>query len=332
MTLKRSKIVRLNLAIANIVTENYRVVLKDICAVAEAVAKGDLSKTLMVTAEGEFDDAKRTVNKMVGNLSRFATEILRATKEVGTKGHLGERAKLDDVEGSWKDITETVNNMANQLKHQTRNVASITTAVAEGDTTQEIPAEAQGASFSILALTTGEIRDLAGTINRMIRRLNKFGMEVARVAREVGIEGQLGGEADVGDVQGLWKEITCNVNDMANNLTAQVRAFAEITVAASERSFGDVSEPVRNLKQQINDMVTSLNGSIQRNNLAREAADSASASKSDFLAKMSHELRTPMNGIIGLLSITLEDADGQLNANQKENLQTVWVRVLLFWD
>jgi len=163
----------------------------------------------------------------------------------------------------------------------------------------------------------------------MIRRLNNFGNEVARVAREVGIEGRLGGQADDRDVQGLWKEITSNVNDMANNLTAQVRAFAEITLAASERGFCDVSKTGKagNLKQQINDMVTSLNGSIQRNNMAREAADSASASKSEFLANMSHELRTPMNGIIGLLSIMLEDTDGQLNASQKENLQTVWVYV-----
>lgn len=162
----------------------------------------------------------------------------------------------------------------------------------------------------------------------MILRLDHFGTEVGRVAREVGIEGRLGGQAEVQDVEGLWKEITSNVNDMANNLTAQVRAFAEITTAASERGFGGVSgtSKVGNLKQQISEMVASLNGSIQRNNMARDAADLASASKSDFLANMSHELRTPMNGIIGLLSITLEDTDGQLNASQKENLQTVWVR------
>lgn len=178
---------------------------------------------------------------------------------------------------------------------------------------------------------SGEIRELAGTINNMIQRLNNFGNEVCRVAREVGIEGRLGGQADVRDVQGLWKEITSNVNDMANNLTAQVRAFAEITIAASERDFDDLSKTSKagNLKQQINDMVTSLNGSIQRNNLAREAADSASASKSEFLANMSHELRTPMSGIIGLLSLTLEETDGRLNMRQKENLQTVSLRSIV---
>ena len=162
----------------------------------------------------------------------------------------------------------------------------------------------------------------------MIQRLNNFGNEVCRVAREVGIEGRLGGQADVRDVQGLWKETTSNVNEMANNLTAQVRAFADITMAASEKDLGYVPKTSKsgNLKQQINEMVTSLNGSIKRNNLAREAADSASATKSEFLANMSHELRTAMNGIIGLLSLTLEETDGQLNLSQKENLQTVSLR------
>jgi osomolarity two-component system, sensor histidine kinase NIK1 len=160
----------------------------------------------------------------------------------------------------------------------------------------------------------------------MIWRLNHFGHEVCRVAREVGVEGRLGGQANVEDVHGLWKEITSNVNDMANNLTAQVNAFAEVT-RVGELSFGTSLKNSKpgNLKQQINDMVTSLNGSIQRTNSAREAADSANSRKSQFLANMSHELRTPMNGIIGLLSLTLEETDGKLNKNQKENLQTVSV-------
>ena len=128
--------------------EDYRVALKDIRTVAEAVARGELSKTLVVTGEGEIDDAKRTVNKMVGKLSQFSTDVLRVTQQVGSMGKLGERAKLNDVEGTWKELAVNVNKMADQLTRQTRNVSSVTTAVAEGDATvQEIPAEAQGAPF-----------------------------------------------------------------------------------------------------------------------------------------------------------------------------------------
>jgi osomolarity two-component system, sensor histidine kinase NIK1 len=178
-------------------------------------------------------------------------------------------------------------------------------------------------------LTTGEILSLAETINNMIRRLNNFGNEVCRVAREVGIEGRLGVQADVQDVEGLWKEITSNVNDMANNLTAQVRAFADITSGAGDGSFGfitvEASGEMDNLKKQINSMVINLRASIQKDKQAREAAELANRSKSEFLANMSHEIRTPMNGIIGLSSLTLEEKDGQLNPSQKENLQTVLV-------
>jgi signal transduction histidine kinase len=172
---------------------------------------------------------------------------------------------------------------------------------------------------------------LAETINNLIRRLNNFGNEVCRVAREVGIEGRLGVQADVQDVEGLWKEITSNVNDMANNLTAQVRAFADITSGdPGDGTFGliavEASGEMDNLKQQINTMVINLRASIQKDKQAREAAELANRSKSEFLANMSHEIRTPMNGIIGLSSLTLEEKDGQLNPSQKENLQTVLVK------
>jgi len=191
------------------------------------------------------------------------------------------------------------------------------------------PPRSLPAFIGTLLIGVGEILSLAETINNMIRRLNNFGNEVCRVAREVGIEGRLGVQADVQDVEGLWKEITSNVNDMANNLTAQVRAFADITAGASDGTFGlinvEASGEMDNLKQKINSMVIDLRASIQKDKAAREAAELANRSKSEFLANMSHEIRTPMNGIIGLSSLTLEEKDGQLNPSQRENLQTVLV-------
>jgi osomolarity two-component system, sensor histidine kinase NIK1 len=136
------------------VIQDYRNVLKDICAVAEAVSRGELAETLVATAEGEIDDAKRTVNKMTEKLRKFTTEVLRVTREVGSKGKLGEQASLDDLEGTWKELAMALNNMANKFKHQTRNIASVTAAVEEGDTTQEFPAEAQGAPFFYCVLNS----------------------------------------------------------------------------------------------------------------------------------------------------------------------------------
>jgi osomolarity two-component system, sensor histidine kinase NIK1 len=255
---------------------------------------------------------------MVSKLRTFSSEVTRVAREVGTEGRLGGQAKIEGVEGTWKELTDNVNTMADRLTHQVRSIANVTTAVSLGDLSQQIEVDAQG-----------EILSLAETINNMIGRLNNFGNEVCRVAREVGIEGRLGVQADVQDVEGLWKEITSNVNDMANNLTAQVRAFADITAGASDGMFGlinvEASGEMDNLKQQINQMVLSLRASIQQDKQAREAAELANRSKSEFLANMSHEIRTPMNGIIGLSSLTLEEKDGQLNPSQKENLQTVLV-------
>ena len=136
------------------VIQDYRNVLKDICAVAEAVSRGELAETLVATAEGEIDDAKRTVNKMTDKLRKFTTEVLRVTREVGSKGKLGEQASLDGLEGTWKELAMALNNMAKKFKHQTRNIASVTAAVEEGDTTQEIPAESQGAPFFYCVLNS----------------------------------------------------------------------------------------------------------------------------------------------------------------------------------
>src|SRR5438046_742612 len=208
--------------------------------------------------------------------------------------------------------------MESNLTQQVRDVANVTTAVARGDLSKTITVTAQG-----------EIDQLKQTVNNMVAKLNQFSSEVTRVAREVGTEGRLGGQAKIEDVEGTWKELTSNVNDMANNLTAQVRAFADITSGTGDGTFGliavEASGEMDNLKQQINSMVINLRASIQKDKQAREAAELANRSKSEFLANMSHEIRTPMNGIIGLSSLTLEEKDGQLNPSQKENLQTVLV-------
>jgi osomolarity two-component system, sensor histidine kinase NIK1 len=307
--------------------------VRDVANVTTAVARGDLSKTITVTAQGEIDQLKQTVNNMVAKLNQFSSEVTRVAREVGTEGRLGGQAKIEGVEGTWKELTDNVNTMADRLTHQVRSIANVTTAISLGDLSQQIEVDAQGSPRSYFS-DVGEILSLAETINNMILRLNNFGNEVCRVAREVGIEGRLGVQADVQDVEGLWKEITSNVNDMANNLTAQVRAFADITSGTCDGTFGliavEASGEMDNLKQQINSMVINLRASIQQDKQAREAAELANRSKSEFLANMSHEIRTPMNGIIGLSSLTLEEKDGQLNPSQKENLQTVLVHSQVF--
>ena len=204
--------------------------------------------------------------------------------------------------------------MAANLTLQVRTIAHATTAVARGDLTQKV-------TISV----SGEILDLVNTINNMIDQLSFFASEVTRVAREVGTEGKLGVQAQKKDIEGTWDEITDNVNIMANNLTSQVRAFAQITAAATDGDFSrfvtvEASGEMDSLKTKINQMVYSLRDSIQKNTAAREAAELANRSKSEFLANMSHEIRTPMNGIIGMTSLTLETV---LSRTQRENLVTV---------
>ena len=307
--------------------------VRDVADVTTAVARGDLSKTITVSAQGEIDQLKQTVNNMVAKLNQFSSEVTRVAREVGTEGRLGGQAKIEGVEGTWKELTDNVNTMAGRLTHQVRSIANVTTAISLGDLSQQIEVDAQGISIKHVT-HIGEIQSLAETINNMIHRLNNFGDEVCRVTREVGIEGRLGVQADVRDVEGLWKEITSNVNDMANNLTAQVRAFADITSGTEDGTFGliavEASGEMDNLKRQINSMILNLRASIQKDKQAREAAELANRSKSEFLANVSHEIRTPLNGIIGLSSLTLEEKGGQLNPSQRENLQTVLVSMFRY--
>ncbi|OZJ03533.1 Histidine protein kinase NIK1, partial [Bifiguratus adelaidae] len=214
------------------------------------------------------------------------------------------------------DLTDSVNLMASNLTNQVRDIATVCTAVALGDLSKKVRVSVQG-----------EILELKQTINTMVDQLSTFAFEVTRVAREVGTEGRLGVQAEVMDVRGTWKEITSNVNTMATNLTSQVRAFADISAAATDGDFSkfitvEASGEMDSLKTKLNQMVFSLRDAIQKNTQAREAAELANRSKSEFLANMSHEIRTPMNGIIGMTSLTLEETE--LTRTQKDNLSIVY--------
>lgn len=262
---------RVNMMASNLTTQ-----VRSIATVTTAVARGDLSKTINVEVSGEFLDLKLTVNNMVESLRTFSTEVTRVAKEVGTEGKLGGRATVLGVGGTWKDLTDSVNTMAANLTLQVRTIAHATTAVARGDLTQKV-------TISV----SGEILDLVNTINNMIDQLSFFASEVTRVAREVGTEGKLGVQAQKKDIEGKWGEITDNVNIMANNLTSQVRAFAQITAAATDGDFTrfvtvEASGEMDSLKTKINQMVYSLRDSIQKNTAAREAAELANRSKSEL--------------------------------------------------
>ncbi|HEX8120487.1 MAG TPA: HAMP domain-containing protein, partial [Solirubrobacteraceae bacterium] len=201
--------------------------VRNIAQVTTAVANGDLSQKITVEARGEILELKRTMNTMVDQLSSFADEVTRVAREVGTEGVLGGQADVKGVSGTWRDLTESVNGMASNLTDQVRQIANVTTAVADGDLTQKVTVEARG-----------EVAALADTINRMVDQLSSFAAEVTRVAREVGTEGQLGGQAEVAGVSGTWRDLTESVNGMASNLTDQVRSIAAVTTAVAN---GDLS-------------------------------------------------------------------------------------------
>ncbi|MGZ9100112.1 MAG: HAMP domain-containing protein, partial [Brevundimonas sp.] len=230
----------------------------EMARVIGAVAKGDLSQTMDLKNEdqplrGEFLRIGRVVNTMVGQLGSFASEVTRVAREVGTEGKLGGQANVKGVAGAWKDLTDNVNFMAANLTGQVRNIAEVTTAVANGDLSRKITVDVKG-----------EVLELQTTINTLVDQLNAFASEVTRMAREVGTEGKLGGQAQVKGVTGTWKDLTDNVNFMAANLTSQVRNIAEVTTAVAKGDLSkkitvDVKGEILELKVTINTMVDQLN-------------------------------------------------------------------------
>jgi len=238
----------------NAMATNLTGQVRNIAEVTTAVASGDLSKKITVEVKGEILELKNTINTMVDQLNSFASEVTRVAREVGTEGKLGGQARVDGVAGTWKDLTDNVNLMADNLTGQVRNIAEVTTAVASGDLSKKITVDVKG-----------EILELKNTINVMVDQLNGFASEVTRVAREVGTEGKLGGQAQVPGVAGTWKDLTDNVNLMADNLTGQVRNIAEVTTAVasgdlSKKITVDVKGEILELKNTINVMVDQLNG------------------------------------------------------------------------
>ena len=243
-----------NLLAANLTTQ-----VRNIAEVTTAVAGGDLSKKITVDVRGEILQLKETINTMVDQLNGFAGEVTRVAREVGTEGKLGGQAQVPGVAGTWKDLTDNVNLLAANLTTQVRNIAEVTTAVAGGDLSKKITVD-----------VSGEMLRLKETINTMVDQLNGFAGEVTRVAREVGTEGKLGGQAQVPGVAGTWKDLTDNVNSMATNLTTQVRAIAEVATAVTK---GDLTRSIQvdalgelaELKDKLNTMIDNLRLTTERN-------------------------------------------------------------------
>ena len=237
----------------NSMATNLTAQVRNIAQVTTAVARGDLSRKITVDVKGEILELKDTINTMVDQLNSFASEVTRVAREVGSEGKLGGQATVPGVAGTWKNLTDNVNSMASNLTSQVRNIAEVSAAIANGDLSRKITVDVKG-----------EILELKITINTMVDQLNAFASEVSRVAREVGTEGKLGGQADVGGVAGTWKNLTDNVNSMASNLTGQVRNIADVATAVARGDLSrkvtvDVQGEILELKNTINTMVDQLN-------------------------------------------------------------------------
>src|SRR5437867_1439228 len=279
---------------------NLTAQVRNIAEVTIAVANGDLSKKITVDVRGEILQLKEAINTMVDQLRSFAAEVTRVAREVGTDGKLGGQAIVPGVAGTWKDLTDSVNAMATNLTEQVRNIAEVTTAVARGDLSRKITVDVKG-----------EILELKNTINTMVDQLNAFAAEVTRVAREVGTEGKLGGQAQVPGVAGTWKDLTDNVNSMASNLTGQVRNIAEVATAVARGDLSrkitvDVKGEILALKKTINTMVDQLNG------FASEVTRVAGTWKdlTDNVNSMASNLTAQVRNIV---EVTIAVANGDLS-------------------
>ena len=297
----------------NSMASNLTTQVRNIAEVATAVAKGDLSRKIAVDAKGEILQLKNTLNTMVDQLNGFAAEVTRVAREVGTEGKLGGQAAVPGVAGTWKDLTDNVNSMATNLTTQVRGIAKVVTAVANGDLHQKLTVEAKG-----------EIAALADTINGMTDTLAIFADQVTTVAREVGVEGRLGGQANVPGTAGIWKDLTANVNQLAANLTTQVRAIAEVATAVTQgdltRSIQvDVRGEVADLKDNINAMIGTLRATTEPNreqdwlktNLAKFSGMMQGQRDLITLGRMLlSELAPLVNAQQGLMYVVEADEDG----------------------
>jgi HAMP domain-containing protein/signal transduction histidine kinase/DNA-binding response OmpR family regulator len=299
----------------NAMASNLTAQVRNIAGVTTAVARGDLSRKITVDVKGEILELKETINTMVDQLNGFASEVSRVAREVGSEGKLGGQAQVPGVAGTWKDLTDNVNSMANNLTNQVRNIADVTTAVAKGDLSRKITVDVRG-----------EILQLKNTINTMVDQLNGFASEVSRVAREVGSEGKLGGQAQVPGVAGTWKDLTDNVNSMANNLTNQVRNIADVTTAVAKGDLSrkitvDVRGEILELKNTINTMVDQLNGfASEVSRVAREVGSEG---------KLGGQAQVP--GVAGTWKDLTDNVNSMANnlTNQVRNIAEVTTAVAL---
>ncbi|MFH8977568.1 HAMP domain-containing protein [Streptomyces sp. NPDC017890] len=306
----------------NLMAKNLTVQVRNISQVAAAVANGDLTRTVTIEARGEVAQLADTFNTMVRTLRSFADQVTKVAREVGTDGILGGQAQVPGVAGTWKDLTESVNQMASNLTGQVRNIAMVTTAIAKGDLTKKIDIDARG-----------EILELKTTINTMVDQLSSFAEEVTRVAREVGTEGQLGGQARVRDVDGTWRDLTESVNEMAGNLTRQVRAIARVATAVTRGDLNlkidvDASGEISELQDYINKMIANLRDTTIANkeqdwlkgNLARiSGLMQGRRDLQDVASLIMSELTPVVSAQHGAFFLAMPHVDGQEQAGAQSD-------------